>query len=80
MNTPARLRKIEAMLNTKQKSKRVIWPIYGGLSTHSSLQHEPSRNVISHEAEILISKGQPVPICIALTREKEFQEYLKYES
>lgn len=74
MNTPARLRKIEDKLNTKQKKKHIIWPIYGGLSTDPSLQ---VRNVTPQEAEILISKGQPVPICVALNREKEFQECLK---
>lgn len=76
MNTTARLRKIEGKLHTKQRSKRVIWPIYGGLSTAPSLQ---VRNVTPKEAEILTSKGQPIPICIALNREKEFLEYLESE-
>lgn len=79
MNTPARLRRIEGKIHTKQRSKRVIWPILGGLSTAPSVPHESSRNVTPQEAEILISKGQPVPICIALSRENEFLEYLESE-
>ena len=76
MNTPSRLKKIEDKLNTKQRSKRIIWPIYGGLSADP---HEPSRNITPKEAGILQSKGIPVPLCVALNREKEFQEYLKNE-
>jgi len=74
MNTPTRLRKIEDKLNAKITNKRAIWPILGGLSTDPS---EPARNVTSQEAGILQSKGVPVPIRIVLSREKEFQEYLK---
>lgn len=75
MNTPSRLKKIEDKLNTKQRSKRVIWPILGGASGG-----EPYRDLTPKESEILSNKGQPVPICIALSREKEFLEYLKDEN
>lgn len=74
MNTPARLRKIEDKLNAKQGNMRVIWPILGGASSG-----EPYRDVTPQEAQILVSKRQPVPIGIALRREKEFLEYLKNE-
>lgn len=74
MNAPARLRKIEAKLNTKQINKRLIWPIYGGLSTDPSPQ---VRNVTPQEVEILLSKRLSAPLCIALNREKEFLKYLE---
>lgn len=77
MNTPTRLKKIEDKLNAKITNKRAIWPILGGLSTDPSVPHEPTRHLTPKEAGILQSKGVPVPICIALSREKEFQEYLK---
>lgn len=74
MNTPARLRKIEAKLSIKQRNGRVIWPILGGASGG-----EPYRDVTPKESETLSNKGQPVPICIALSREKEFLAYLESE-
>lgn len=77
MNTPTRLKKIEDKLNAKITNKRAIWPILGGLSTDTSVPHETTRHPTPKEAGMLQSKGMPVPICIALSREKEFQEYLK---
>lgn len=74
MNTPARLRKIEDKLNAKVGNKQVIWPILGGAS-----DGEPYRTITLAEEKILISKQQPVPIGIALRREKEFLEYLESE-
>lgn len=72
MNTPARLKKIEDKLNLKQGNKHVIWPILGGASGG-----EPYRNVTPKESEMLTNKRGPVPMCIALSREKEFLEYLE---
>lgn len=72
MNTPSRLRKIEEKLNAKQRSKRIIWPILGGASSG-----EPYRDVTPQEAQVLVNKGQPAPIGIALGREKEFLKYLE---
>lgn len=72
MNTPGRLRKIEDKLNAKISNKQVIWPILGGASSG-----EQYRDLTPKESEILSNKGQPVPICIALNKEKEFLEYLK---
>lgn len=72
MNTSARLRKVEDKLNAKQGNNSVVWPILGGASSG-----EPCRDLTPQESEILSNKGQPVPIAIALSREKEFQEYLK---
>lgn len=74
MNSQARLRKIEEKLNQKIGNKRVIWPILGGASKGDSY-----RVVTSEEGRVLMNMGQPVPIGIALSREKEFLEYLTDE-
>lgn len=74
MNTPSRLRKIEEKINAKACNKQVIWPILGGASSG-----EPYRNITPDEENVLINKREPVPIAVALSREKEFLEYLGSE-
>jgi len=64
-------KKIDKMFNSK---KTIIFPIMGGLALG-----EQVRKVTDEEAQILISKGMPVPINIALNREKELQELIKNE-
>ncbi len=80
MNIVTRIRKIEDKLSNKFDKRLDIWPILGGLSTHvpgEDIPDRPSRPVTPQESEILKSKGLPIPICIDLSREEEFQEYLK---
>lgn len=82
MNTPSRLRKIEDKLNKKQRSKHVIWPILGGLSTRIPGENTPdlaTRPVTSEEGMIAQAKNLPCPILIARSREKEFLAYLESE-
>ena len=74
MNTSARLRKVEDKLNAKQRSKHIIWPILGGASSGESY-----RDVTPQEGQMLVAKGQPVPIGIALNKEEEFLAYLESE-
>ena len=61
------------------RKKIPIFPILGGLSTSNSTDPEPTREVTAQEANLLLSKGFPAPISIALSREMEFLEYLKNE-
>lgn len=72
MNTSIRIRKLEDKISNKLDKKTSIWPILGG-----AFEGDPYRDVTPEEGEILKHKGVPIPICIALSREDEFQEYLK---
>lgn len=67
-------KKIDEILSNR---KLPIFPIMAGISTDPSEPREPCREVTPEESEIAHTKGLPCPITIALSREQEFQEYLK---
>lgn len=77
MNT-RQLRQLNKRVNEITRNKKVIvLPILGGVNTNTSIPSESSRILTTQEIEILQSKGLPIPILIAKSRENELKELLK---
>lgn len=79
MTVAARVNKIEEKLrerfaNEQQRQNQNLWPFLGELDKDPSIPH---RSLTPEEFEIAKRKGKPIPIVIALSREQEWQEYLK---